>query len=141
MIGYALRERMPEFAFYAGCVFNLTVTLAFMLAVATGGGVINEAVFVRLVQLNAITFAVYSLPWLSARSPWQSSLKGSDLRFANFLLKLQVGIAVVLNTILFLTCGSGVSPRTGRQRELVRCRGKFPGLADSCVSLQPASGG
>ena len=103
MIGYALRERMPEFAFYAGGVFNLTVTLAFMLAVATSGGVINEAVIVRLVQLNAITFAVYALPWLAARRQWQSSLKGSDLRFANFLLKLQLGIAVVLNAILFLT--------------------------------------
>ena len=103
MIGYALRERMPEFAFYAGGVFNLTVTLAFMLAVATSGGVIDEAVIVRLAQLNAITFAVYALPWLAARRQWQSSLKGSDLRFANFLLKLQLGIAVVLNAILFLT--------------------------------------
>ena len=103
MIGYALRERMPEFAFYAGGVFNLTVTLAFMLAVFTGGGAINEAVIVRLVQLNAITFALYSLPWLTVRLQWQSALKGSDLRFANFLVKLQLGIAVVLNTILFLT--------------------------------------
>ena len=103
LIGYAIRERMPEFAFYAGGVFNLTVTLAFMLAVTNSGGVINEAVFVRLMQLNAITCAVYSLPWLGARLQWQSSLKGSDLRFANFLLKLQLGLAVVLNTILFVT--------------------------------------
>lgn len=103
MIGYALRERMPEFAFYAGGVFNLTVTLAFMLAVATGNGPVNEVVVVRLAQLNALTFALYSLPWLSARGRWQSALSGSDLSFANFLLKLQLGIAVVLNTILFVT--------------------------------------
>ena len=103
MIGYALRERMPEFAFYAGCVFNLTVTLAFMLAVATGNGPVDEAFAVRLIQLNAITFAVYALLWLTARRRWQSILKDSELRFANFLLKLQLGIPVVLNTILFLT--------------------------------------
>ena len=35
MIGYALRERMPRFAFYAGALFNVTVTLAFLLAVVT----------------------------------------------------------------------------------------------------------
>ena len=103
MIGYALRERMPEFAFYAGGVFNLTVTLAFMLALATGNAPINEVAVVRLAQLNTLTFAVYALPWLSARGSWQSALKGSDLRFANFLLKLQLGIAVVLHTVLFVT--------------------------------------
>lgn len=101
LIGYALRERRPEFAFYAGGLFNLTVTLAFLLAVATAKGSLDEVALVRLVQLNAMTFAVYSLPWLSSQRRWRSALNETDLRFADYLLKLQLGIAIVLNAFLF----------------------------------------
>ena len=132
MIGYARRERMPEFAFYAGVVFNLTVTLAFLLAVATGNGPVNEAFAVRLFQLNAITFAVYSLPWLSTRRRWQSILKDGELRFANFLLKLQLGIPVVLNTILFLTIVGDLLRAPDGDWSWHRCRRKFSRLGDAC---------
>src|SRR6185369_12487463 len=64
MIGYALRERIPRFAFYAGALFNATVTLAFLLAVVDGHGRMDRVILVRVIQLNAITFAVYALPWL-----------------------------------------------------------------------------
>ena len=101
MIGYALRERMPRFAFYAGALFNATVTLAFLLAVVTSRGLMDRVVLVRLVQLNALTFAVYMLPWLSTRGRWESPLSQSDQRFADYLLKLQLALAVVLNLVLF----------------------------------------
>jgi hypothetical protein len=102
MIGYALRERMPEFAFYAGAFFNLTVTIAFLLAVVAAHGSMDRVVLVRLAQLNAITFAVYALLWLSNRRRWQPVLNESDVSFANYLLKLQLGMALVLNVLLFL---------------------------------------
>jgi len=101
MIGYALRERMPRFAFYAGALFNATVTLAFLLAVVTSRGLMDRVVLVRLVQLNALTFAVYMLPWLSTRGRWENRLSQSDQRFADYLLKLQLMLAVVLNLVLF----------------------------------------
>jgi len=101
MIGYALRERMPRFAFYAGALFNATVTLVFLLAVVTARGSMDRVVLVRLIQLNALTFAVYLLPWLSTRGRWENSLSQSDQRFADFLLKLQLMLAVVLNLVLF----------------------------------------
>ena len=101
MIGYALRERMPRFAFYAGALFNATVTLAFLLAVVTSRGSMDRVVLVRLVQLNALTFAVYMLPWLSTRGRWESRLDQSDQRLADFLLKVQLALAVVLNLVLF----------------------------------------
>ncbi|HEX5883308.1 MAG TPA: hypothetical protein VFY67_02065 [Pyrinomonadaceae bacterium] len=100
-IGYAVRERMPEFAFYAGAFFNLMVTIAFLLAVVAAGGSMNRVVVVRLAQLNAMTLAVYLLPWLSTRRRWQSALNESDVSFARYLLKLQLGMAVVLNALLF----------------------------------------
>lgn len=101
MIGHALRERMIDFAFYGGVLFNLTVTLAFLLAIVSGNGLMDRVVLVRLAQLNAITCAVYLLSWLSTRPRWQSGLNESDLRSADYLLKLQLGIVVVLNLVLF----------------------------------------
>ena len=47
MIGYALRERMTDFAFYAGVLFNATVTLAFLLAVVSANGLMDRVVLVR----------------------------------------------------------------------------------------------
>ena len=102
MIGYALRERMPEFAFYAGGFFNLTVTIAFLLTVVAGSGSMNRVVLVRLAQLNAMTFAVYALLWLSNRRGWQRALNENDVSFANYLLNLQLAMAIVLNVLLFL---------------------------------------
>jgi len=102
LIGYSLRERMPSFAFYAGALFNATVTIAFLLAVVTGHGAMDRVVLVRLAQLNAMTFAVYSLPWLSTRSRWQGALSQTGQKLADYLLKLQVGLAIVLSLLLFI---------------------------------------
>ena len=102
MIGFALRERMPEFAFYAGALFNATVTLVFLLAVVAVNGSMDRVVLVRLTQLNAITFAVYMLPWLGARRWWQSALSQTNQRFADFLFQLQLIMALALNVILLV---------------------------------------
>ena len=79
MIGYALRERMPEFSFFGGMLFNATVTLAFLFAVVAAKGSMDRVVLVRLAQLNAITFAVYALPWLSTRRRWLVRTRRSQI--------------------------------------------------------------
>lgn len=127
LIGYALRERMPEFSFYAGALLNLTVTLAFLLAVVTANGSLDNVAFVRLVQLNAMTFAVYSLPWLSTRRRWQSALNQSDVSFANFLMKLELGIAVVLNIVLFLPIVFVLVMEPWKAGAATIAAGSFPG--------------
>lgn len=100
LIGYALREHKPELALYAGACFNATVTLAYLLSVVSTHGPITSVDVVRLWQLNAITCAVYLLPWLGTRGRWQARLSQADQRFADFLLKLQLFIAVLLNAVL-----------------------------------------
>jgi hypothetical protein len=100
LIGHALRERKPELAFYAGACFNTTVTLAFLLAVVSAQTSIYSVDLVRLLQLNAITCAVYLLPWLAPRPRWQTKLSDADQRFGDFLLKFQLLIAVALNAWL-----------------------------------------
>src|SRR6185369_10974186 len=103
LIGYALRERMPSFAMYAGAFINLTVTVALLLAVASGQGLMDRVVLVRLIQLNAITLAVYLLPWLSTRKRWQHALDQRRQRVADILLKLQLWLGSSLNAALILT--------------------------------------
>ena len=102
LIGYAVRERMPSFALYAGAFFNATVTLAFLLAVASGHGLMDRVVLIRLVQLNVTTLAVYLLPWLSTRNRWQSGLDQRGQRVADNLLKLQLLMAISLTAGLLL---------------------------------------
>ncbi|HSE16478.1 MAG TPA: hypothetical protein VLB46_05470 [Pyrinomonadaceae bacterium] len=103
LIGYAVRERMPSFALYAGAFFNLTVTLAFLLAVVSGHGLMDRTVLIHLVQLNAITLAVYLLPWLSTRRRWQPALDQGGQRVADSLLKLQLWLAISLSAALLLS--------------------------------------
>jgi len=93
LIGHALRERKPSFAFYAGAFFNATITVAFLM---------DHIALVRLVQLNVITLAVYLLPWLSTRRRWQSALDQRGQRVADHLLKLQLWLAISLCAIVFL---------------------------------------
>jgi hypothetical protein len=108
MIGYALREQMPRFAFYGGALFNVTVTLAFLLAVVSVRGPMDRVVLVRLAQLNILTFAVYSLPWLSTHGRWQARLNQSGQRLGDYLLKLQLALAIALGSVVFLPVTTGL---------------------------------
>lgn len=94
MIGYAVRERMPQYALYGGLLINLSVTLAFLLAVANGNGSMDRVVLLRLGQLNALTFGVYALPWLSTRRVWLSKLDQFRQKLADDLFEMQLGLAI-----------------------------------------------
>jgi hypothetical protein len=109
MIGYAVRERIPDYGVYGGFLINLTVTLAFMLAVVSGKGLMDRVVLVRLAQLNAITFAVYALPWLSTRRLWQQKLDQQGQKLADKLLGLQVWLAIGLNVVLIAPVAIGLT--------------------------------
>ena len=108
MIGYALRERLPEFAFFGGLLFNATVTLAFLLAVVAAHGLMDRVVLIHLAQLNAITFAVYALPWLSTRRRWFRALRPAKAALADNLTTLQTGFAVLLNVLVIVPAAFGL---------------------------------
>lgn len=108
MIGYSLRDRLPEFSFFGGLLFNATVTLAFLLAVVAARGAMDRVVLVRLAQLNAITFAVYALPWLSTRRRWLAALNEQNAIVADNLLRLQTGLAVALNALVIIPAAFAV---------------------------------
>src|SRR5215213_1422685 len=127
LIGHAVRERAPAFAFCAGAFLHATVTLAFLLSVVSGHGLMDRVVVVRLVQLNAITLAAYLLPWLSTRKRWQSALDQRGQKFAGFLLKLQLWLAIGLNIALFLPALFALVLFTGKVGIGTISVGGFPG--------------
>jgi len=108
MVGYALRERLPDYGFYGGFLINLTVTLAFLLTVVSSKGLMDRVVLVRLAQLNAIACAVYALPWLSSRRLWQQRLDQPGQKRADELLDLQIWLAIGLNVVLIVPIALGL---------------------------------
>lgn len=108
MIGFAIRERLPMGAFYGGLLINLTVTVVFLLAVVSGKGLMDRVVLVRLAQLNAITFAVYALPWLSTHWLWRFKLPGWRQKSAIGMLLLQVWMPIALNVLLIVPVALGL---------------------------------
>ncbi|HSK62690.1 MAG TPA: hypothetical protein VK893_02575, partial [Pyrinomonadaceae bacterium] len=108
MVGYAVRERMPAYGLSGGLFINATVSLLFLLAVVGSQGLMDRVVLVRLLQLNAITFAVYALPWLSTRRVWRERLEEHRQKLADDLLEVQVGLAIALNVLLIVPVALGL---------------------------------
>jgi hypothetical protein len=63
----AVRQRSAAFAFAAGLVVNLTVTVVHVVSVAELNGLMNRVVLVNSLQLNAIAAACVALAWMAAR--------------------------------------------------------------------------
>ena len=138
MIGNALRERLPDFAFFGGVLFNMTVTLAFLLTVVAAKGLMDQAVLVRLAQLNAITFAVYALPWLSTRGRWLPALKPATETLANNLLMLQTGLALALNVLVIVPAAYALVMAPGFVANGTIAAGGFLGWLSFAVTLVTA---
>ena len=100
VIGHGLRERIPEYVFSAGLLFNLAVTISYLLSVVAVGGSMNRVVVAQVLQLNAIVFALYALVWLAASHYWSSTLTVAQSSLTKQLLSLQLLFAVLTNSLL-----------------------------------------
>jgi hypothetical protein len=96
LVGYAIRERIPSLNFYAGLLINFTVTLAYLLSAPGPGAPIDSVVVIRILQLNAITFAIWSLLWLGLRKTWLRALE-SKASEVEIFTRIEMLCAVVLN--------------------------------------------
>jgi hypothetical protein len=94
---YAIRERAPAFAFAAGLLVNLTVTVVHLLSIVAGHGLMNRVVLANSLQLNAIAAACVALLWMATRSWWMQPVSTASERR---LLTAQKLIAVSLNSLL-----------------------------------------
>jgi len=112
LVGFALRESSPGYAFAAGLVAELCVVLGYVLGVVPPGLPLQTAHWAMIVQLAAITAAVWAGAWVAAR-PWVSAWReepgtGRDhpadgARVAGpgrTLMRVQLGIGVLGNAVL-----------------------------------------
>ena len=67
LVGFALRERSAGYAFSAGLVLELAVTLGYTLWTLTAKLPFDVSFFVTLAQLATITAAGWAILWLAAR--------------------------------------------------------------------------
>src|SRR6201988_490785 len=102
MIGFAVRERSPRFAFYGSLLFNSTITLIYLLSIVAVNGPMDRLVVVTLFQLNAISFSAFALFWLSFRNQWDGRLEQEQARVADVLLQTQMWMAIGLNLLLIV---------------------------------------
>jgi hypothetical protein len=96
---YAIRERAPAFAFAAGLLVNLTVTVVHLLSIVAGHGLMNRVVLANSLQLNAIAAACVALFWMATRSWWMQPVSTTSERR---LLNAQKLIAISLNSLLIV---------------------------------------
>lgn len=100
LVGHAIRERSPGYAFAAGLVVNVTVTGGYALV---RRGEIPAAPFVtHLGQLATVTFAAWALVWSSCRWQLRRRWPWSDSPLAAPLMELQRRLAVTGNAVLLI---------------------------------------
>jgi hypothetical protein len=131
LIGHGLRERLPEYVFASGLLFNASVTIAYLLSVVSVGGSMNRVVVVQLLQLNAIVFAMYALVWLAASRYWPDDLSGEKRQLVKRLLAAELLLAALANGLLiaptFLSLSMGA--------ELLSIGGMAVGAATGWVAF------
>ena len=67
LVGYALRERSSGYAFSAGLVLEMAVMLGYALHTTLAKQPFDATFYATLIQLVAITAAVWAIVWLIAR--------------------------------------------------------------------------
>ena len=114
LAGFAIRERLPRFALWSALLLNATITLGYLLTMVGGHRPMDRVVFETVVQLNAIAFSAYSLPWLAFRKHWLRHLGQTAAKTADRLLSVQILLAVLLNLTLVVVLGINllVTPET-----------------------------
>ncbi|MBV9126307.1 MAG: hypothetical protein JO112_23400, partial [Planctomycetes bacterium] len=100
-VGHSLRERSPGYAFSAGLVVTLIVTGGYAWLFLNHHQSLRDVeavqLWARLVQLVALTAAVWGLAWLWVRSRVRARSPWSESPLVQPLLSLQTGIAIAGN--------------------------------------------
>lgn len=102
LIAFAVRERLVTYAFSAGLLFNLTVTIVYLLSVVSAHGNMDRMVLAHVMQLNSIAAALYAIVWLGAQPRWVSRLTAEAGLRAERFVRLQTAIAVIANTLVIV---------------------------------------
>ncbi|MDQ2855048.1 MAG: zinc-ribbon domain-containing protein, partial [Acidobacteriota bacterium] len=94
LIGYALRERLLTYGFAAGLLFNLTLTMVYLLSLVSVHASMDRVVTVHVLHLNAISAALYAIVWLSMHPRWARRLSAELGARAVVFLGFHLAIAI-----------------------------------------------
>jgi hypothetical protein len=100
LVGYALRERLPGFAFAAGLLVNVTVMGGYALGIVTGGEAFGVGPAVVMVQLGTIAAALWTIAWVVSR--WWVDAWREEAPLARPLMAVQLNLPAVGNILLLL---------------------------------------
>jgi hypothetical protein len=100
----------------------------------------NRVVLARAVQLNAITFGLYALAWLSRRRRWETTLDKDQAEAADQLIKIQAGITIGLNALLIVPVAIRLVVSPQRAGIGTFAVGSYLGWLSFTVALVAASG-
>jgi hypothetical protein len=114
LVGHAVRERSPAYAFTAGLVANVSVTGGYALAVVTGGRHLDDAEIACLLQLFSLTAALWALAWQASRRWVHAWREVGGSAAATPLMLSQIGLALVGQLILLVSAVLSLSDLSGR---------------------------
>jgi hypothetical protein len=100
MVGYALRERSPTYAFGAGLVANATLMGGYALSVVLNGGPLDAVEMVRIAQMGTLLAAIWAGVWLLVRAWVFGTDAESESPLTQPLLTVQMAIGGVGNTLI-----------------------------------------
>jgi len=102
LVAFALREVSAGYAFSAGLVTKLTVTLAYLLGVVTSGRAIGTRDVVTLLQLLTITAAGWAIVWTIGRRWTDAWIEGPRPSSARALMNVQLGMAAAAGALVWV---------------------------------------
>jgi hypothetical protein len=96
----AWRERAPAWAFAAGWICNLTVSLGYALSLTAAGQSLDLIHCIRLVQLNVLSAGSFAAAWAAIRWIRQRVLHGES--GSPVFLRIEAATALAGNLLLIL---------------------------------------
>ncbi|MCU1265245.1 MAG: hypothetical protein JWM21_1563 [Acidobacteria bacterium] len=102
LVAYALRERLVTYAFAAGLLFNVTLTMVYLLSVVSVQASMDRVVSAHVLYLNAIAAALYAIVWLSMRPRWLRRLPDQLVAKAEWFLGIQVALAIAADKMVIV---------------------------------------
>jgi hypothetical protein len=109
LVGHALRERSPVYAFLGGLVANISVSGGYALAVVTSGSHFGMAELVCVGQLVSLSAALWALAWQVSQRwvhAWREEPAADGYvpsALAAPLMRVQLGVALSVQLVLLIS--------------------------------------
>jgi hypothetical protein len=103
LVGHAVRERSPGYAFSAGMLTLVTVVGGYALGRVLAQGQLTDENEIQLLQLATLVAGLWAYLWLLSRRWLDAWRERPDSPLAGPLMGLQVGVGFIGNLILLLT--------------------------------------